>query len=757
MGLNSQALIAELVDWFEMWPQDASSSTATWAMTDRLHPYVHLFSPITINQLTLKNRLIMGPMGNLSMVDPSGRPSAAMIAYFTARARGGVGLIISGLVPASPTSDPSVLQPGGVAWFPRIDGARSVLAGWRDLAESIHAHGARFFIQLTAGLGRVGSPECLPVRWRLPVSASWNPNFYVPQIPCRPLADRAVRRIVRDMGQAAVNAQACGIDGIHLHGHEGYLLEQFANPAFNRRWHGRYADWQAFGLDIVHEIRRRCGPTYPIMYRIDLSLVLRETYGDRMDSDPTLHRFQRERTVAMSLAYIRNLVTAGVDMVDVDLGCYENWWLPHPPGPMPPGAFLRVAKCVKDDLAAHCVTSNAGHAVPVVAVGKLGYPDIAEHALREASCDMIMLARPLLADPDWPRKAFAGRVQDIAPCIGDHEACLNEIVRGGHLQCAVNPRTGFETLYPANPPTAQTARRIAVVGAGPAGITAACLAAARGHSVVLFERQASIGGWLRAGAAPAIKFDVANYLAYLEQKVRDAARHDGLECRLSTDVTPDLLVTGGFEAVVCCTGSTPVSPTVPCVASVPVVQATDLLLNPALAIGAHHIIIVGGGDVGCETAHMLAFEYAKQVTVVERSDALMQNSCMSNRGYLSHVLSRKGVTLLTASKVQRIAATGVEIIRNVSPAIPSPSQVWRPILPQNIHNPFAHHPTQIEQSMTLTADLVVFAVGLRPNDSLHRSCIQKCIAPEIHNIGDSFRVGRVFDATKAGYATSSTL
>ena len=127
-------------------------------------------------------------------------------------------------------------------------------------------------------------------------------------------------------------------------------------------------------------------------------MALRETYGDRTENDPSLRRFRGERSVAMSLAYIRNLIEAGVDALDVDLGCYENWWLPHPPGPMPPEAHLRVAKSVKDYLAVNAVATNAGSPVPVAAVGKLGYPDLAERALLEASCDMIVLARPLLAD-----------------------------------------------------------------------------------------------------------------------------------------------------------------------------------------------------------------------------------------------------------------------------------------------------------------------------------------------------------------------
>ena len=292
---EEQEMLAQLIPWLGTWFQDADQLGAG-KMTSRLHPYDHMFSPITINRLEIRNRLLMGPMGNVSMADETGRPGAKMIAYFEERARGGVGLITSGLVPVSPESDPAIVQSGGLVFLPRINGSRSVFAGWRDLAASIHAHGARFFIQLTAGLGRVGSPECVSQRWRLPVSASWNPNFYVPQIPCRPLTDRGCRKIIRAAGQAAVDAKACGIDGVYLHGHEGYLLEQFANPAFNRRKFGRYADWQAFGLDTVTEIRRRCGPDYPVMYRIDLSLALQETYGERMNDVARLRRFRGERT-----------------------------------------------------------------------------------------------------------------------------------------------------------------------------------------------------------------------------------------------------------------------------------------------------------------------------------------------------------------------------------------------------------------------------------------------------------------------------
>jgi len=180
-------------------------------------------------------------------------------------------------------------------------------------------------------MGRVGDPESLLNKHRLPVSASWNPNFYIPAIPCRPLSDRECRRIIGNAGQAAADAKAMTIDGVYLHGHEGYLLEQMSNPAFNRRVLSHFSDWQAFGLEMVREIRRRVGPDYPLMYRIDLSLALNATYGERMEKVGSLRKFRRERQVGETLEYVANLVREGVDLFDVDLGCYENWWLPHPP------------------------------------------------------------------------------------------------------------------------------------------------------------------------------------------------------------------------------------------------------------------------------------------------------------------------------------------------------------------------------------------------------------------------------------------
>lgn len=751
-----QRVISDLVESYGGWFLD-EEHLADGRMTDHLFPYHHLFSPIQINNIKIKNRIVMGPMGNVGLCDETGRPSNKMLQYFTERAKGGVGLITSGLVLVSYNVEASVTEPGDLSLLPRIDRSRTVFPGWRALAESIHAYGAKFFIQLSPGLGRVASPECLVKKFRLPVSASWNPNFYIPAVPCRPLRDGECLKIIKNAGQAAADAKALLIDGVYLHGHEGYLLEQMTNTAFNRRKFGRFANWQAFGIELVKHIRQRCGVDYPIMYRIDLSLALNETYGQRLAKVSALKKFAKERTVEMTLDYMANLVKAGVDMFDVDLGCYDNWWLPHPPTAMPPGCYLPIAKLVKDYFARQGIKSNIGLPVPVVAVGKLGYPDLAEQALREGLCDMIMLARPLLADPEWPNKTYAGRVSDIRPCIGDQEACLNEFIEGGHPQCAVNPRTGFEDVLCTELVPASTSKKVAVVGAGPTGMLCACTAAQRGHHVTLFEKLDKVGGELIPGSVPRFKYDVANYLQYLENQVEETARSYQLKIRLHTEATPELLKGEGFDAVVTCTGARPIKLAVEGINLPHVVQAVNLLRDTLTAAKAKKVVVIGGGSVGCEVAYMLVYEMSKDVTIVEMLPYFMKGVCTANRSHLIHYLEKAGVQLLNCAKLQSVGQNAIKISKNVSPTVPDPYNTWSPVLPENIKNPLGKKILVKEKEIDIEADLVVLAVGLEPDDRLYEVCVKERVAPEIHNIGDSFSAGRIFEATKAGYAVGRML
>lgn len=751
--LRTDAPIQELCDhfgdWFEGGVKNCAGNGAR--MTKELYPYTSIFSPIRVNRMTIKNRVVMAPMGNLMMCEEYGRPSEKMIRYFVARAKGGVGLITSGLIPISDKIDPTVTEIGGKVMMPRISPARTLMSGWRDLAQQCHGYGSRFFIQLTPGLGRVGPPTCLVQQTKFPVSASFNRNFYIPELPCLRLSDRKLTRIIKNAGQAAADAKACLIDGVYLHGHEGYLLEQMTNRAFNRRKLGKYADWQRFGLDMVKEIRRRVGPNYPIMYRIDLSLALNETYGDRMDQVASLKKFKNGRSVAETLDYMENLVKAGVDLFDVDIGCYDNWWLPHPPAGMPAGCFLPVSRIVKEHFAKKGIRSNAGVEVPVVAVGKLGYPDVCEQALRGGDCDMVMLGRPLLADPEWCNKAYEGRVEDICPCIGCQEGCVNEFVEGGHIQCAVNARTGFEDSLPERGPAPEKKKKIAVVGGGPAGIVFAVQAAKRGHTVELLEKSGKLGGRVVPGSVPAVKFDFKNYLDWLNEQVRQAQQLPNFTLRLSTPVTTQWLAEQKFDTIVFAVGTKNACPPIPGLDKVKAVQAVDLLVNPGLLGDAKKVVVAGGGVVGCETAYWLRYEQGREVKVVEMLPNFMEGVCTANRGHLLHYMEKAGVELYNCAKVTSFEPGKVHISRNVSKGAPNPYNTWQPLLPENIPNPLAPKLGPETQEVALDADLVVLAMGGRPDDTAYFEALAANAAPEIYNIGDSFAGGRVLEANRAAF------
>lgn len=744
--------IYQIVEGYSTWFDNAEKMNRG-QMTNHLAPYTALFEPIVINTMKLKNRIVMGPMGNVNMADEMGKPSHKMIAYFIERARGGAGLITSGMVPVSMTLDPSYGDTDGVSIFPRLDTHRSTYSGWKAIAEGCHAYGAKFFIQLAPGMGRVGNPECLIKKMKLPISASWQPNWYIPQIPCRPITDMKCDRIIKATAQAASDCKALGIDGVYLHGHSGYLLEQMTDTAYNRRPFGKYKDPQRFGVEMVKAIRKRVGPDYPIYYRIDLSLALRATYREKVDTDKILKGLRHERTVDMTLDYMQHLVLAGVDLFDVDLGGYENWWLPHPPNAMPPGVFLEVAKLVKQHFESNRVMTNKGQPVPIVGVGKLGYPDVAEGALLSGHCDLVMLSRPLLADPAWPNKVYKGEVKDIIPCIGDHEGCLGQLATGGHPHCAINPRTAFEDVYSEALPKAAVGKRMAVVGAGPAGVTLAVTLQKRGHQVTLYDQLPKAGGMLLAGGIPKIKYDILNYVDYLNHALIQA----GVETVFSTVVHETMLKDQEYDTIITCAGSTPAVPKVPGVQLPHVISAVDFLNNREAYLKYDRIAVIGGADVGCEVAHMLAYEYHKSVIIVEMAAHLMPKTCTSNRHHMIYHLNKAGVKILNCTSLQAIEKDRIILKRNRSKTVPDPTKSWTPILADNIINPFEKAIAEEPQTEQIQADLVILATGAKPNDSLYDHIKKNKSAKEVYNIGDAFSPGRILEAVKAGYAMGRTL
>ena len=538
---------------------------------------------------------------------------------------------------------------------------------------------------------------------------------------------------------------------------EGYFLEQMTNPAFNRRVMGRYADWQQFGLDMVAKIRERCGAKYPIMYRIDLSLMLNATYGEKMKKIKSLKKFRDERLVIETLEYMENLVKAGVDIFDVDLGSYDNWWLPHPPSSMPSGCYLEIAEIVKNYFKEKNIKSNAGVEVPVVAVGKLGYPDLAEKALRDEMCDMIMLARPLLADPEWPNKAFGGNVQDIRPCIGCHEACIKEFVDGGHPQCAVCPTTTFENGLLDGLKKTENKKKVAVIGAGPAGVVAAKTLVLRGHDVTLYEKENIVGGTLNVASVPKIKYELKNYVDYLSKVVEDLKKQSNFKVEFGKEVSAEELKMLKFDAIITATGSSQTGLPINGAVQKHVCSAVEALKDVKRLEKAKNIVIIGGGDSGCELAYMLKYEMGKNVTIVEMASTLMTNSCTANRGHILHYLGKAGVKCYNCSTVSSIGADSVEILANVSKTVPDPYNTWNPVLPDNIHNPLAKKIKTQQMAINVDADLVVLAAGTIPNNELFKKLQEIAAAPLIYNVGDSNICGKVFTAVKSAFNVAKTL
>ncbi len=706
-----------------------------------------LFEPGEIGNCQIKNRIVMAPMGNINMSDPIGRPGQKMIDYFIERARGGAGLLITGLIPVSYGIDPTVSEDNDTSIFPRIDGSsRTRLAGWRDLVAAVRAYDARFFIQLTAGLGRVGSPEAM-LKGKIMKSASWNKNFYIPQVPHLGLSDRAIRKIVKSFGQSALNAKVCGFDGIHLHGHEGYMMDQLTSKPWNRRKLGRYRDLHRFALDVVAEIKAQCGSDYPIIYRIDLTQALKESYGDDIFKK---HFKGMERSLEEGLAFCKELALNGVNAFDVDKGCYDNWFFPHPPAYFNDIPYVHaMAGKLKEYFALHNIEA------PVIAVGKMGKPEQAAVVLNNNWADYVMLGRPLLADPYWPQKVSQGREKEIIHCIGDQEGCIQSFILGGHPCCTVNPYTGFEDskkLVKTERP-----KKVAVIGAGPAGCEAARTARQRGHNVTLYEKGSSIGGQILLGSQWKIKHDLALYLENLQYQMEQYKRQ-GLDLQLDREVKLEDLK-GQFDVIICCTGLK---------GQIPVVEGTNhmahqevrdfLRAGGRLPAGVKQVTVVGGGLVGCELAYSLAAEQNAEVTVIEKLPHLMNSVVHANRAMMLWMMMGRGtpsgnsldiltkpITIFNAAQIQSFGPG--EVIMAVSRKRPDPYTPWYTLIPENIHNPFARKADQGTEKISINSDFVIFATGGTGMNQLYHELMAANAASEIYCAGDCQQPASIWEAT----------
>jgi 2-enoate reductase len=389
----------------------------------------HLFKSINLGGVEIKYRIAMAPMGIGVLTNIDGSLGPRAIDYYIERIRGGVGLIITTLYKTENEIDP--LQRG----FPVV--TYTALGPFAELAEAAHAFGTKIFVQLTAGFGRVAHPRILRNK---PVSASAIANYWDPTITCRELTTEEVENLIKAFGPAAEILAESGIDGIELHGHEGYLFDQFTTALWNHRtdkYGGDLAGRLTFPIEVLREIKRKVGQDFPVQYRFGLKHYIKGSHDGALPGEEYV---EAGRNVQEGLQMAKMLEEAGFDALHVDAGCYDSWYWAHPPGYQKHGCMIDMATEVKKAVK-----------VPVVAVGKLEIPELAGKVIAEGKADLVAIGRGFLSEPFWVKKIAEGRQKHIRPCIGCHLGCIGRLMQGKPLSCAVNPAAGRERAYALKP------------------------------------------------------------------------------------------------------------------------------------------------------------------------------------------------------------------------------------------------------------------------------------------------------------------
>lgn len=587
-----------------------------------------LFTPLSIGKVSIKNRFAMAPMGPLGLGDEQGGFNQRGIDYYTARARGGTGLIITGVTFVDNTIEEHGMPNCPNSTYNPVQFVRTS----REMTERVHAYNARIFLQMSGGFGRVTIPTNLgefPPVAPSPIHHRWLDKT------CRALTVDEIHELVRDFGEGAYNAKRAGFDGVQIHAvHEGYLIDQFAISLFNQRtdeYGGSLENRLRFAREIVEEIKRRCGQDFPVMLRYSPKSFIKAL---REGALPSEEFEEKGRDLPEGVEAAKLLVSYGYDALDVDVGSYDAWWWSHPPMYQKKGLYMPYAKLVKENVN-----------VPVLCAGRMDDPDMAEGAVMDGVCDIISLGRPLLADPDYVNKLRRGERKCIRPCISCQEGCMGRIQEYSMVNCAVNPQAARERVTAYNP--VLKAKHVLVIGGGVAGCEAARVLAERGHKPEIMERSDHLGGNLLAAGAPSFKEDDIALVRWYENEMQRL----NVPVHFNAPVDPASKLYDEYDAVIVATGATPKK--FPLGENAPVYTATDALLGKT-PIG-ERVTVVGGGLVGCETALWLAQE-GKHVTIVEALDRLMAVNkplCHANSEMLERLLPFHGVETLVSSSVQK--------------------------------------------------------------------------------------------------------
>jgi len=574
--------------------------------------FPRLFAPGRIGALELRNRVLMAAM-MVGYAELDGRFSRRHLDYLAARARGGVGLIVSESVIAESAIQP---VPAGLP-IARCD-SDAVIPRLQALARAVQRHGAKIAFQVSPGQGRQSH---LAIAGTPPAAPSPLPAVLNPAVRCRELELGEIRQLVLACGEGAYRAVVAGFDMIDVHAHTGYLVDQFMTPLWNRRhdeYGGDFEGRMRFPVEIVRAIRERVGERIPISFRLSAE-----------------HGIDGGRTLDEARRIARRLEQAGVDMLTIDAGCYDAEHRMTPPVYLGEACQVDLAAAIREVVD-----------VPVAAVGNICRPELAEEILARDRADFIALGRSLLADPEWVNKARDGRGSEIRPCIMCNEYCLGRMPAA----CMVNPLLGRERDLAITP--APRRKTVLVVGGGPGGMEAARVAALRGHDVTLHERGPELGGQLNPGGEPRYK----RSLHALRDSLAAEIRRAGVKVRLKSAVDAGMVSSLAPDAVVIATGAHPGTLPIPGTADGNCLRVIELHTGRP-EIGAE-VIIAGGGLNGCDAAVDLAGE-GRKVTLVELDSEIARDLNPISRKALLEVLDERGVRIVTDHEIREITPDGV--------------------------------------------------------------------------------------------------
>lgn len=637
--------------------------------------FSHVLSPLSIGKLTLKNRFVVPPMGSFLAED--GHVSQRQIAYYSARAQGGFGLIIV---------EYTSVDPEGLAGAEQIRlWDDSYIPGHRRLTDEIHKTDALIFCQLQHA-GRE-TMSAITGKQTVGASALTSPTFR--EMP-RELSTEEVYRVIDKFVQAAVRAQKAGYDGIELHGAHQYLIAQFMSAFSNKRFDefgGSFRNRMNFPVKIIQGIKEQCGQDFPVSIRISAKEIV--SGGRELE----------ESRLAAKL-----LEEAGADIISVSMGGFGAKQHNIPPQAVQVGFNAANAAYIKKELN-----------VPVMVAGRINNPYIAEDIIKSGSADLVGLGRTSLADPEFPVKTLEGRIDEIIPCVACLQRCVSPA--GGAMigmdewdngvSCTYNPFTGKEGLLKIE--SAEQPKRIAIVGAGPAGLESAWVAAKRGHDVTVFEKKEKPGGQIVPGSVPPYKQELIKAV----QAYHTLGLKYGVNYQFGVEATPELVT--DFDEVVLATGGISLRPNFTGIDEADVIDAVDALEGKA-PVG-QNVLIVGGGLVGAELADLLG-EHNHDVTVLEMKADIATDNNMEVKFMLMDRLSKHGVNIITSAEVKSLAQNRVTYEKH-------------------------------DEEVTLEGfDSIILAVGMQSFNPLEETL--KETGKPIHVIGDAKKTQMITEAVYDG-------